>query len=51
VFAVFSKLTGDEEMPRLEELRPRSLPFPGWRKRPAAALRFVDGDHAGCRRV
>ena len=22
-------------MPRLEELRPRSLPFPGWRKRQA----------------
>jgi hypothetical protein len=28
MFAVFTKLTGDEEMPRLEELRPRSLPFP-----------------------
>ena len=35
MFAVFTKLTGDEEMPRLEELRPRSPPFPGWRKRPA----------------
>jgi len=35
MFAVFTKLTGDEEMPRLEELRPRSLPFPGWRKQPA----------------
>jgi hypothetical protein len=35
MFAVFTKLTGDEEMPRLEQLRPRSLPFPGWRKRPA----------------
>ena len=34
MFAVFTKLTGDEEMPRLEELRPRPLPFPGWRKRP-----------------
>jgi hypothetical protein len=33
--AVFTKLTGDEEMPRLEGLRPRPLPFPGWRKRPA----------------
>ena len=35
MFAVFTKLTGDEEMPRLEELQPRSLPCPGWRKRPA----------------
>jgi hypothetical protein len=35
MFAIFTKLTGDEEMPRLEELQPRSLPFPGWRKRPA----------------
>ena len=35
MFAVFTMLTGDEEMPRLEELRPRSLPFRGWRKRPA----------------
>lgn len=34
MFAVFTKLTGDEDMPRLEELQPRSLPFPGWRKRP-----------------
>lgn len=33
MFAVFTKLTGDEDMPRLEELQPRSLPFPGWRKR------------------
>ena len=35
MFAVFTKLTEDEEMPRLEELRPRPLPFPGWGKRPA----------------
>lgn len=35
MFAVFTTLTGDEEMPRLEQLRPRSLPVPGWRKRPA----------------
>jgi len=34
MFAVFTKLTGDEDMPGLEELQPRSLPFPGWRKRP-----------------
>lgn len=34
MFAIFTKLTGGEEMPRLEELQPRSLPFPGWRKRP-----------------
>ena len=35
MFAVFTELTGDEQMPRQEELRPRSLPFPGRRKRPA----------------
>ena len=35
MFALFTKLTGDEEMPRLEELRLRPLPFPGLRKRPA----------------
>lgn len=35
MFAVFTKKTGDEEMPRLEQLRPRSLPSPGRRKRPA----------------
>jgi hypothetical protein len=35
MFAVFTTLTGDEQMPGLEELRPRSLPFPSWRKRPA----------------
>jgi hypothetical protein len=35
MFAVFTKLTGDQEMPRLGQLRPRPLPFPGWRKRPA----------------
>jgi hypothetical protein len=34
MFAVFTKLTENEEMPRLEELRPRPLPFPGWRQRP-----------------
>jgi len=34
MFAIFTKLTGDEDMPRLEELQPRSLPFPGWRKQP-----------------
>ena len=34
MFAVFTKLTGDEEMPRLEQLRPRPLPFPRWRKQP-----------------
>jgi hypothetical protein len=33
MFAVFTKLTEDEEMPRLEELRPRPLLFPGCRKR------------------
>jgi len=35
MFAVFTKLTEDEEMPRLEELRPRPLPLPRWPKRPA----------------
>jgi len=34
MFAIFTKLTGGEEMPRPEELQPRSLPFPGRRKRP-----------------
>jgi hypothetical protein len=33
MFAIFTKLAGDEQMPRLEELQPRSLPFPRWRKR------------------
>ena len=35
MFAIFTKLTWDEEMPRLEELRLRSLPFPRWCKRAA----------------
>lgn len=34
MFAIFTKLTGDEDMPGLEALDARSLPFPGWRKRP-----------------
>jgi hypothetical protein len=33
------QLTGDEEVPRLEQIRPRSLPVPGWRKRPARPAR------------
>lgn len=32
-FAIFAKLTREEEMPRLEELGSRRLPFRGWRKR------------------
>jgi len=35
MFAIFTKLTWDEEMPRREELRLRSLPFPRWCKRAA----------------
>lgn len=33
MFAVFTKLTREEEMPRLEELEPRSSPRWGWLKR------------------
>lgn len=33
MFAIFTKLAGDEEMPPLEELDSRWLPFRGWRKR------------------
>ena len=33
MFAIFTKLAGDEEMPALEELDSRRLPFRGWRKR------------------
>lgn len=33
MFAIFSKLTRDEDMPRLEALDARSLPFWGWRQR------------------
>ena len=35
MFAIFTKLAGDEEMPQLEQLKSFSLPFPGWRARPA----------------
>jgi hypothetical protein len=34
MFAIFTKLTGDEEMPRRQELQLRPLPFPSWRKPP-----------------
>ena len=34
MFAIFTKLTTEEEMPRLEELEPRSLPPSDWLKRP-----------------
>jgi SpoVK/Ycf46/Vps4 family AAA+-type ATPase len=33
MFAIFTKLAGDEEMPLVEELDSRWLPFRGWRKR------------------
>jgi len=33
MFAIFTKLTREEEMPRLEKLEPRSLPPWGWLKR------------------
>ena len=33
MFAVFTELTREEEMPRLEELEPRSSPRWGWLKR------------------
>lgn len=33
MFAIFAKLTRDEEMPRLEELRSRSSPLRAWRQR------------------
>jgi hypothetical protein len=39
MFAIFTKLTSDEEMPRLEELKSRSLPLPGWLKRLARSGR------------
>jgi hypothetical protein len=33
MFAIFTKLTREEEMPRLEKLEPRWLPRWGWLKR------------------
>jgi hypothetical protein len=33
MFAIFTKLTGDQDMPRLEALDAWSLPFWGWRPR------------------
>jgi hypothetical protein len=33
MFAIFTKLTRDEDMPRLEALGASSLPFGGWRRR------------------
>jgi hypothetical protein len=33
MFAIFTRLARDEELPRLEALDPCSLPFCGWRQR------------------
>jgi hypothetical protein len=33
MFAIFTTLTRDEEMPRLEEIQSHWPPFRGWRKR------------------
>jgi hypothetical protein len=33
MFAIFAKLTRDEEMPRLEQFESRSLPLRGWLNR------------------
>lgn len=49
MFAIFTKLTGDEEMPRLEELESRPVPLRGWLKRlarPGRGRRTVGGAQA-----
>ena len=33
MFAIFAKLTGDQQMPRLEQIESRSWPLPGWLRR------------------
>ena len=49
MFAIFTKLTREEEIPRLEELEPRLLPQWGWLKRlkrPGRGRRTVRGARA-----
>ena len=43
MFAIFTKLTREEEMPRLEELGSRWLVLRGWRKRLARLRPGADG--------
>ena len=33
MFAIFAKLTRDQQMPRLEQIESRSRPLPGWLRR------------------
>ena len=51
MFAIFTKLAGDEDMPRLEALDAWSLPFWGWRQRltrPSRERRAASGAGAAC---